>query len=517
LNGLIPHLYPGEIKGAVTVNGKNIANEKIASLSFEVGTVLQDTDGQFIGLTVAEDIAFALENDEFSNDIMTEKVSQWSKKVEIDEYLTHRPQDLSGGQKQRVSIAGVLINEAPILLFDEPLANLDPKAGKDTIELIDELHHSAKITTIIIEHRLEDAIHRSVDRIIVFSNGEIVSDSSTSDLLKSDTLIQLGIREPLYVSAMKYAKVDLEKIKYIEDVNKVTSSELREKIEVWCEHIKEEPIVKSEEKLLEISKVNYSYPETTVKVLNDISFDIFKGERISIVGKNGAGKSTLAKAICGFVKYFGKMTYKDEDLSLDSIKERADKIGYVMQNPNQMISQNLIFDEVALGLKLRDVPEKEIEERVNNTLKICGLHSFRKWPISALSFGQKKRVTIAAILVLEPQLIILDEPTAGQDFKHYSEMMAFLDTLNALGITIIMITHDMHLMLEYSDRTIVVLGGEVIADSIPAEVLTDDELIEKASLKETSLFTFAKAIGLDEPLEFTKHFIAFDREVRKHG
>lgn len=515
INGLIPYSYEGEISGNVTIGEKDLAQTSLFELSFDVGTVLQDTDGQFIGLTVGEDIAFALENDEIPQEKMKLEVKSWAELVELNEFLHHRPQDLSGGQKQRVSMAGVLIDESPILLFDEPLANLDPLAGKETIALIDDIHKKTETTILIIEHRLEDVLYRSVDRVIVFNEGRVVADLPADELLKTNILTEQGIREPLYVTAMKYADVDLDKVEQLADVENVHGADLKEKMEKWLK--KQEQYVKSasQSPLLELKNVTYQYRKDDRLVLNDVSVTFSRGEMFSIVGKNGAGKSTLSKAICGFITpQSGEMIWEKADLSGFSIKERADKIGFVMQNPNQMLSKKMIFDEVALGLILRGLSEVEIKERVEKVLKICGLYSFRNWPISALSFGQKKRVTIASILVLEPEMIILDEPTAGQDFKHYTEMMTFLKDLNNLGVTIAMITHDMHLMLEYTNRALVLLDGKIIADTTPVNVLTNIQLVDQASLKETSLFTFAKYLGLEDPFQFTEYFMCYDQEVR---
>ena len=509
INGLIPNIYEGEIQGTATVAGKNIQETSLFDLSFDVGTVLQDTDGQFIGLTVAEDIAFALENDAVEQAEMKKAVHKWSEIVELNQLLQHRPQDLSGGQKQRVSMAGVLINQSKILLFDEPLANLDPRAGQETMTLIDTIQQETKATVLIIEHRLEDVLCESVDRIIVMNEGAIISDTTPDELLRQDTLTQQGIREPLYVTAMKYAGIDLTQVSHLDKLAEVSGEMVLPKMTQWSVQPSSVSAVKGAE-LLRLEQVSYQYDRHAEKVLDDFSVTIHHGEMISIVGKNGAGKSTLSKIIWGFITpQSGKILWEGQDFSNYSIKERADKIGYVMQNPNQMISK-----EVALGLVLRDVPQAEIEERVTNILHICGLYPFRNWPISALSFGQKKRVTIASILVLEPELLILDEPTAGQDFKHYTEMMTFLEELNRLGVTILMITHDMHLMLEYTTRALVVCDGRLLADATPVAVLTDEKLIQAASLKETSLFTFAKALGLENPLLFTEKFVAYDREVR---
>ena len=239
-----------------------------------------------------------------------------------------------------------------------------------------------------------------------------------------------------------------------------------------------------------------------------------KGELIAIVGTNGAGKSTFSKVVCGFEhQQEGTLRFNGRDLMELSIKERADHIGYVMQNPNQMISKTLIFDEVALGLRTRGVPEEEVTRRVEETLKICGLWPFRKWPVSALSFGQKKRVTIASILVLEPEMIILDEPTAGQDYRHYTDIMAFLEELNGRGITVVMITHDMHLMLEYARRAVVFSQGRVIADDSSASILTNPDVISRANLKETSLYELALRCGIGDARAFVQRFIDYEREV----
>jgi energy-coupling factor transport system ATP-binding protein len=250
-------------------------------------------------------------------------------------------------------------------------------------------------------------------------------------------------------------------------------------------------------------------------ILDDINFDIREGEMVSIVGKNGAGKSTLSKLLCGFEKEDrGVIRYKGEDIKDKTIKERAEIIGLVMQNPNQMISKPMIYDEVALGLRLRNLPEEQITERVEKVLKICGLAPFKGWPISALSYGQKKRVTIASILVMEPKILILDEPTAGQDFRHYSEIMEFLVEINKLGVTIIMITHDMHLMLEYTPRAIVLAGGRKIADTAASVVLTESRVIGEANLKETSLFNLAHMAGIENGTHFVQGFIDYEKGMK---
>lgn len=518
INGLVPFSYHGEITGSYRIKGKDPSKLGIFELSQSVGTVLQDTDGQFIGLTVAEDIAFALENDCVTQQEMFRRVDEAADMVDVKKLLFHAPGELSGGQKQRVSMAGVLVSDVDILLFDEPLANLDPATGKRTIALIDEIQRKKNTTVLIVEHRLEDALYRDVDRIIVMGEGRIVADTTSDELLATNILTEQGIREPLYLAALKEAGC---KINAEDRPSHIETMELKnycETVRNWYRSVALPEIEPEKEIVLELQDISYSY-EAKTRVLRDINFQVHRGEMLGIVGKNGAGKSTLSNLICGFMQPDkGRILFNGEDIADKSIKERGEKIGLVMQNPNQMISKPMIFDEVALGLTARGVPEEEKKERVNQTLKICGLYPFRNWPVSALSFGQKKRVTIASILVLNPDVLILDEPTAGQDYRHYTEIMEFLKEINEkYGITIIMITHDMHLMLEYTDRAVVLADGQLLADALPAAVLTDEQVAERAYLKKTSLYDLAVRCGIDDATGFANRFIYQERLRREQN
>lgn len=514
LNGLIPFSYKGEISGSLKIMGQETKEMDIFRLSKMVGTVLQDSDGQFIGLTVGEDVAFALENDCVGLEKMRETVQRVTDIVDMGQLLKSSPYELSGGQKQRVSFAGVMVDDVDILLFDEPLANLDPATGKTAIDLIDRVWRDQEKTVIIIEHRLEDVLYRDVDRVIVVSDGRITADMSPDDLMAADILPSLGIREPLYVTALKYAGIKVTPEMHAGRLDTLDLDRIREPLLLWNRsQVKKEPPAERTA-ILSADHISFQYTKKR-KILQDISFSIREGEMVSIVGTNGAGKSTLAKVICGFVKEDeGTLYYSGEDMSDWTIKERSVKIGYVMQNPNQMICKPMIYDEVALGLRIRGVPEEEIEPKVDKALKICGLSPFKKWPVSALSFGQKKRVTIASVLVMEPQILILDEPTAGQDYHHYTEIMEFLKSLNSQGVTIIMITHDMHLMLEYTPHAIVISGGKKIGDASAVDILTDEDIAERANLKVTSLYELAVKTGIDDPSAFVQNFIDYERGTR---
>ncbi len=518
INGLNPFSNPGACTGTLTVDGVDAPHSSLFELSAHVGTVLQDPDGQFIGLTVGEDIAFALENSCTPQDEMHAITRHAAELVGIENHLGYAPHELSGGQKQRVSLAGVMVDQVKILLFDEPLANLDPATGKQAIELIDEIQKKTDTTVLIIEHRLEDVLWRNVDRIVLVNGGTILADLRPDELLPGSLLAENGIREPLYVTALRYAGVDITPDKHPAHVDSLVLDDTdTQKLRDWFTARPRPAAQPEREPLLEVKSLSFGYQKGQ-QTLRDVSFSIGKGEMVSIVGRNGAGKSTLSKLICGFeTPDAGEIFLNGKPLAEENIRRRAQHIGYVMQNPNQMISKTMIYDEVALGLQRSGLTEEQIREKVEATLRVCGLYPFRNWPISALSFGQKKRVTIASVLVLDPELILLDEPTAGQDFRHYTDIMEFLRGLNARGVTVVMITHDMHLMLEYTRRALVFCDGRLIADRTAAAVLCDPALVEQAALKETSLYTLANRCGIAPAQEFVERFIEQDREVREGG
>jgi len=515
LNGLAPQVYEGETTGILRVLGRDHRELNVYELSRRVGTVLQDPDGQFVGLTVAEDIAFRLENEGVPLPAMQTKVAAAADAVGIRALLDASPQALSGGQKQKATMAGALVEPVDILLFDEPLASLDPAAGRAAVELIDRLHRETGATVIIVEHRLEDVLHRDVDRVVVMEAGRIVAAAPPAELLCTETLARAGIREPLYLTALKYAGWEASPERRPERVETVRLDGFAERLGAWAESVAAPPPRETGETLLELQRVDFAY-ERGKPILKDVSFALRRGEKVCLAGRNGAGKSTITKLICGFLQpSAGRLLWNGEDMRSLTVRERAERIGYVMQNPNHMICKPFVYEEVAFGLRLRGAPPEEVESRVRSALRACGLDDVRAWPISALSFGQKKRVTIASVLALSPSVIILDEPTAGQDYRHYAEFMAFLERLNAQGTTLLMITHDMHLMLEHSDRTIVLSNGEKCADADPATVLSNEATVRAAGLRRTSLHELAERAGLPRPDEFARRFVAYDREVRR--
>ena len=516
INGLIPFTYEGKIEGTLTINGKETKGQSIFEISKSVGTILQDLDGQFIGLSVGEDVAFSFENDGVPRAQMVQEVERALKTVNMLSFIDQSPHDLSGGQKQRVSLAGILSTQADILLFDEPLANLDPASGKQAMQMIDDIHRQTNKTVIIIEHRIEDVLEQPIDRIVVMSEGEIRAIGTPDEILASDVLRKHGLREPLYIEALKYAGCELSAADELTQVNHEHIAKFDPALKVWYEQALAPSTPPSRDPLLDVQNVRFSYDDRQ-EVIRGVSFQVLEGEVVALLGNNGAGKSTLSHLIMGIVRQTsGEIRLNGQELRSWSIRQRGEKIGYVMQNPNQMITQHMIWDEVALGLTVRGVAKEIIDQKVEQVLRICGLYPYRNWPISALSYGQKKRVTIAAVLAMEPKLIILDEPTAGQDYKHYTEFMEFIAVLARTGLSFIFITHDMHLALEYTDRAVVLSGGEVIANDRVASVLTNSEVIERANLKETSLSLLARSMGLPSAEGFVQHFINYEKKVKHH-
>lgn len=514
LNGLIPHQFKGESQGKLLLFGKEQKEQNIFSLSNKVGSVLQDTDAQFVSISVEEDIAFSLENQNVSVQEMKEKVQQAAERVDILALLKMQPFSLSGGQKQRVSLAGVLHNNIEMLLLDEPLAALDPAMSAKTIELLHSLKQEGK-TVVIIEHRLEEVLHCPVDRIALMHEGELITVQKPDDLLASGLLAKYGIREPLYLNAVQHflGSLPQKNLASFEQFDFLPYAEQIKKLQTqWqTEELSSPP--SNRETILFIENLSFSYTEKDFMYIEKLKIEA--GERIALLGENGCGKSTLAKLMTGLLKaQKGKILRKGNPLTL---KEISMLIGYVMQNPNQMLVCPSLYEEVALALRLRKMEESSIEQRVTQVLRLTGLYEMRHWPSSVLSYGQKKRLTVALVLALEPACLLLDEPTAGQDYAHYREIMEFVDHLNQnYGLSLVFITHDLHLALEYTDRAIVLEKGKILLDAPTFEVLNNEGVLQRASLKKSSLFKMAEKLSLPKT-PFLKTFIQKEKEQWKHG
>ncbi|MGG0301670.1 DUF3744 domain-containing protein [Bacillus albus] len=501
INGLIPFSYEGCSTGTIFIAGKDPRKGSIFEQSKQVGTILQDQDAQFIGLTVEEDVAFSLENECINQNDMKKIVSESLKKVKMHSFHKQSPHELSGGQKQTVSLAGLLTTNTDILLFDEPLANLDPASSLHTIDLIKDINKQYNKTIVIIEHRIEEILNLDLDKIILMDEGEIVAIGTPEEVLASNILPSIGLREPMYIEGLKRLQFDSNN-EVIYPLEKIQRESISSVIHEWTEKQNFCKGTPTKKELLRVENLSFSYPNKQ-KVLDNVNFSIYKGEIVALLGHNGAGKSTLAHSLIGINKAKNdRILFDGVNVNSWSIRKRGEVICYVMQNPNHMITQPTVIEEVSFSLKLKKFSNEEIKHRAEETLKICGLYPFRNWPIQALSYGQKKRVTIASVLTTNPKLIILDEPTAGQDHYHYKQFMTFIRKLAAKGISFIFITHDMNLALEYADRAIVLLKGEIIANNTASSVLGHSETLHRACLGESSLFKLVKFSGIANPARF---------------
>ncbi|MGL6131448.1 MAG: ABC transporter ATP-binding protein, partial [Fusobacteriaceae bacterium] len=315
LNGIVPFSKEGGFKGTLTVNGISPYESSIFEISKNVGTVLQDQDGQFIGLTVGEDVSFIDENNLVNQDEMILNTNSALKTIGLEDFINHSPQELSGGQKQSVSLAGIMRSSANILLFDEPLANLDPYSGKHAMKLISNIQNSTGKTIIVIEHRIEDVLEQDFDRVIILDKGEIVGNGSPEELFRKNMFRKYGLREPLYIEALKYSNIDLEKDS-IYPIETIGTPGNIEKVKTWCDSIKIKKL-EFKDTILNVENLSFSYSEEK-EILKNVSFSVNKGEILALLGNNGAGKSTLCKVITGIEKetsgdisLFGKSILKE--------------------------------------------------------------------------------------------------------------------------------------------------------------------------------------------------------------
>lgn len=480
----------GEIDGQVFINNEDQAGTDSFDRSLLVGTILQDTDRQFVGLTVAEDIAFVLENEAEAVEKLRAAVANIADKLGLTNLLPLGPEALSGGQKQRVAMAGVLVGNSPILVLDEPLASLDPQTGQAVLATIEQLHQDG-ITIIMVEHRLDEVLRQGVDHVLVLKNGELVFDGQAEDLLKNPRFHDWQLAQPAYLSLVEQSGYSLQNLEHIEDVQTVTGPNLKQQLQ-QAQKAKKTAVDKGTQDrptaALEAENLTYSYGDRTI--LDDVSLTTDANQWLALIGENGSGKSTLARLIAGFLpvqqgRVFSKSD-EDKNVTVDfaklSLAEQARYVGYVSQNPNEMLIGLSVFEEVATGLRLHHVAEDVIEETVNFALKKANLYPYRHWQSQSLSFGQKRRLSVLSVAILEPKVLILDEPTAGQDDVSAKGLLEYLRLLQDSGIALVTVTHDMALIEKWADQVVSLVAGRLTAKMTPAELFSQRSLLEQTSL-----------------------------------
>jgi len=478
INGLIPHRYMGKYSGQVNLAGQRVATLDLDELSLVVGTVLQEPDKQLVSSSVEDDVAFGPCNLALPRSEISDRVEHSLASMEILQLRERSIFALSGGQKQRLAIAGVLAMEPDIVLFDEPLANLDSNGVRLMQEVLRSLHEQGK-TIIVTEHRTEEVLRANPTRIVVFDNGRVVADSRDPEILIDfadvlKTPAEFALRRCLPPEKRKTALTSL------------LSSISAEKCRLDTHDMGPE--------LIRVENLTYEY-SGNVKALHDVSLTIHEGEKVSILGNNGAGKSTLALSMIGILKPTqGRVIVSGIDTRELPVSETAKSVGIVFQNPFSMLFAKTVHEELAFGPKNLGFAPQEISELVPRVAHECTIeHLLDKSPFAS-SYGEKKRICVGAVVTMRPKSIILDEPTSGQDYRSYSEFMDFICSLRGGMRSLILITHDTDLAIEYTDRAVVLRDGRIVADGPTGEILANPRNLTENSIRETSLIKLSRQL-----------------------
>lgn len=500
MSGLIPLRSKGLMNGKLLIKGLDTKNTLLQEIINKVGIVFQDPDTQLVTMSVEDEIAFPLENMNLPRKEIEERVEEALRMVGLEEYREKYPYELSGGQKQRLAIASILALKPEILILDEPTSDLDPIGKKEVFSILSKLREKYKVTLIVVEHNTEE-LAKYADRIAFLYNGEIIKIDSPNKFFKDiEFLKDKGVYPPQVSEFFYYSKIVNDKGKFPITLEEAISI-IKEKIDI---NILKNSInynkfniqknKKFGEEIINVKDLFYKYPDGTI-ALNELSFKVNKGEFLAIIGQNGSGKTTLAKNLVGLLKpTSGEVEVFGENTKNISVSDLATKIGYVYQNPDHQLFSPTVYEECAYGLRNLGFNEKEIKERIEETLNIMGLNGLENIEPFMLSKGQRQRLALAATLVLKPEVIIVDEPTTGQDMRQSEAIMKLLDKLNKDGKTIIVITHNMRIVAEYIERTIVLMNGKIILDGETRRIFSNIDLLRKASIDPPQITIFSKEI-----------------------
>lgn len=500
MSGLIPLRSKGLMNGKLLIKGLDTKNTLLQEIINKVGIVFQDPDTQLVTMSVEDEIAFPLENMNLPRKEIEERVEEALRMVGLEEYREKYPYELSGGQKQRLAIASILALKPEILILDEPTSDLDPIGKKEVFSILSKLREKYKVTLIVVEHNTEE-LAKYADRIAFLYNGEIIKIDSPNKFFKDiEFLKDKGVYPPQVSEFFYYSKIVNDKGKFPitleEAINiikeKIDINILKNSINYNKFNIQKNK--KFGEEIINVKDLFYKYPDGTI-ALNKLSFKVNKGEFLAIIGQNGSGKTTLAKNLVGLLKpTSGEVEVFGENTKNISVSDLATKIGYVYQNPDHQLFSPTVYEECAYGLRNLGFNEKEIKERIEETLNIMGLNGLENIEPFMLSKGQRQRLALAATLVLKPEVIIVDEPTTGQDMRQSEAIMKLLDKLNKDGKTIIVITHNMRIVAEYIERTIVLMNGKIILDGETRRIFSNIDLLRKASIDPPQITIFSKEI-----------------------
>ncbi len=509
LNGLIPHFYHGELRGKVEVSGLSTEEHPTTELAQHVGLIFQNPDNQIFALTVEKDVAFGLENLGVGKDKMVEGVD-WALEVTGMTNLRNRAtHELSGGQKQRLAIASILAMRPRIIVLDEPTSFLDPVGAESIFNVLETLNRQYRMTVILIEHRVDLAV-RHAERTIVFKDGEIIEDGPPAEVFIAESTRLSGVGIPKIVdltNRLSRRGVVLDKLPLTSDLfvdemeRRLTKSmggpEKRRKITDLGELVEEH----RSNPIIEVKGISFTYP-SGVQALRDVSLTIHRGEFVAVMGENGAGKTTLVKHFNGLFKPSeGQVVVDGVDVSKVSVASLARKVGLVFQNPDDQLFSENVEEEVRFALQNFGFEREIIEKRVDWALNLLDIDRYRKSSPFILSGGERKRVALASVLAWDPEVVILDEPTIGQDYAQKERLRHFLMQLRIQGKTTIIVTHDVEFVADCQPRIILMADGKIIADGSTAQIMTDMDTLKRASVlppEITKVFSELSRYGFPE-------------------